>query len=392
MSKKHNRNLDHCLKCTICHTQCPVVASFPDFPGPKQLGPELERLRLARGKDELLEVDNVLTYCMSCKRCDMACPHGVNPAYYNRKNRQKLKLKSSEKFRNWILAHNVWWGKIASRIPGFSNFALQFPLARIGMGIVGLANRNLPDYKKLNIKIKKEEKSKKVLYFAGCFASFNDPKIIQSCINILEACNYQVEFAPVECCGMPVMSNAFQEEARSFAEKNRKIFLDYIDKGYKIVTTCTSCELMLKEEYEELLEDENIKKLSGNVWGLFELLEEEENIPFDKNKKQIEKAYYHIPCHLKAQGTGNPAVKFLREYGVKELMVVDDYCCGIAGSYGFKKEKHKLSMEIGSSLFNAVKSFGAELVITDCGTCKVQIKDGTGVEVKHPAVVMNDYL
>jgi len=392
MSKRHERNLDHCLKCTICHTQCPVVANFPEFPGPKQLGPELERLRLARGEDEVLEIDNILAYCMNCKRCDMACPHGVKPAYYNTKNKQNLKTGAGEKFRDWILAHNVWWGKMASKIPGFSNFALQFPVAKFGMGMVGLAGRSLPAYNKINIKVKEEEKEKKILYFTGCYAAFNEPEIIQSAVDILEACNYEVKLMMGECCGMPVISNAFPDETEKFARKNTENFLEHIKKGYKILTTCTTCELMLKEEYRDILKEEDNRELFTNVWGLFELLEGEESLPFDKNKEKIEKAYYHIPCHLKAQGTGAPAAKLLKEFAVKNLTVVDDYCCGIAGSYGFKKEKHRLSLEIGSHLFKAIKDINPSLVITDCGTCKVQIKDGTGISVNHPSVVLREYL
>ncbi|KJS81681.1 MAG: hypothetical protein JM58_16550 [Peptococcaceae bacterium BICA1-8] len=84
MSKGTEHNLDHCLKCSTCHTQCPVVANYLAFPGPKQLGPELERLRLARGDKEPFEIDEALNYCTNCKRCDMACPHGVKPSYYNK--------------------------------------------------------------------------------------------------------------------------------------------------------------------------------------------------------------------------------------------------------------------------------------------------------------------
>ena len=96
--------------------------------------PGAETIRAGTGKassgkgeeNEVLEIDSILTYCMNCKRCDMACPHGVKPAFYNTKNKQNLETGIQEKVRDWILAHNVWWGKIASKIPGFSNFASEF--------------------------------------------------------------------------------------------------------------------------------------------------------------------------------------------------------------------------------------------------------------------------
>ena len=38
-------SLDHCVKCTICETFCPVAAATPLFPGPKYVGPQAERYR-----------------------------------------------------------------------------------------------------------------------------------------------------------------------------------------------------------------------------------------------------------------------------------------------------------------------------------------------------------
>ena len=41
-------NFEQCIKCTICTVYCPVAAVNPDYPGPKQAGPDGERLRLKR--------------------------------------------------------------------------------------------------------------------------------------------------------------------------------------------------------------------------------------------------------------------------------------------------------------------------------------------------------
>ena len=40
-------SLDHCVKCTICETACPVSSVTPLFPGPKYVGPQAERYRVA---------------------------------------------------------------------------------------------------------------------------------------------------------------------------------------------------------------------------------------------------------------------------------------------------------------------------------------------------------
>ena len=56
---------ESCIKCTVCTTACPVSRVNPGYPGPKQAGPDGERLRL---KDGAL-YDDALKYCINCKRC-----------------------------------------------------------------------------------------------------------------------------------------------------------------------------------------------------------------------------------------------------------------------------------------------------------------------------------
>jgi len=53
-------SLDHCVKCTICETYCPVAAATPLFPGPKYVGPQAERYRGDGVADDSLD------YCSSC--------------------------------------------------------------------------------------------------------------------------------------------------------------------------------------------------------------------------------------------------------------------------------------------------------------------------------------
>lgn len=59
-------------------------------------------------------------------------------------------------------------------------------------------------------------------------------------------------------------------------------------------------------------------------------------------------------------------------------------CCGISGSYGFKKEKYDVAASVGSDLFKAVKDSAAEYCVTECGTCRLQISHHTKLPSMHP--------
>jgi glycerol-3-phosphate dehydrogenase subunit C len=75
-----------------------------------------------------------------------------------------------------------------------------------------------------------------------------------------------------------------------------------------------------------------------------------------------------------------------------QVAELDQGCCGLSGSYGFKKEKYNTAMQIGNPLFNRVRQGVAsgefQSVITECGGCQVQIRHGSGIKTEHPIWVL----
>lgn len=72
-SAPQNTTFDQCIKCTVCTVYCPVAKANPNYPGPKQCGPDGERLRIKSAE----YYDDALKLCTNCKRCETACPSGV---------------------------------------------------------------------------------------------------------------------------------------------------------------------------------------------------------------------------------------------------------------------------------------------------------------------------
>ena len=67
-------------------------------------------------------------------------------------------------------------------------------------------------------------------------------------------------------------------------------------------------------------------------------------------------------------------------------------CCGIAGTYGFKKENYEASQAIGKPLFDEIKAVAPDFVACDCETCKWQIEMSTGIPVKNPISILAEAL
>jgi glycerol-3-phosphate dehydrogenase subunit C len=70
------------------------------------------------------------------------------------------------------------------------------------------------------------------------------------------------------------------------------------------------------------------------------------------------------------------------------MIELDADCCGIAGTYGLKKEKYEISMAVGKRLFNDITATGSDLAACDSETCRWQIVHATGVTAVHPVELL----
>ncbi|VFT68436.1 sn-glycerol-3-phosphate dehydrogenase (Anaerobic), K-small subunit [Escherichia coli] len=66
----NDTSFENCIKCTVCTTACPVSRVNPGYPGPKQAGPDGERLRLKDGAlyDEALNIASTANVAKSPAR------------------------------------------------------------------------------------------------------------------------------------------------------------------------------------------------------------------------------------------------------------------------------------------------------------------------------------
>ena len=101
---------------------------------------------------------------------------------------------------------------------------------------------------------------------------------------------------------------------------------------------------------------------------------------------------YHTPCHMEKLGWGIYSTEILRMIPGVTLTILDSNCCGIAGTYGFKKENYEVSQDIGKPLFDQIARLKPDFVACDCETCKWQIEMSTGAQVENPISILADAL
>ncbi|MBR6002762.1 MAG: anaerobic glycerol-3-phosphate dehydrogenase subunit C [Bacteroidales bacterium] len=393
-------NFEECMKCTVCTAYCPVVPVNPRYPGPKQAGPDGERLRL---KDPEF-FDEALKYCLNCKRCEVVCPSGVNVADIIQEARIRYS-KSKPKLRDRILASTDFMGSMVRPIAPMVNGVLSLGLTKSIMdGVLAVdKHRTFPKYSfesfegwfKRNAEASQKQYKEKVAYFHGCYVGYNFPQLGKDFVKVMNALGIGVELLDKEkCCGVAMISNGMSEAARKNALNNSAAIAKVAASGMRVLATSSTCTFTMRDEYPELL------KVDNSAWRNSLLLATRfiyEAVSSGRKKLVFRDSYkariaYHTPCHLEKLGWGIFSTGLIKMIPGVELIHLDSNCCGIAGTYGFKKENYEASQAIGKALFDDIASAAADFVACDCETCKWQIEMSTGNKVLHPVSILAEAL
>ena len=161
-----------------------------------------------------------------------------------------------------------------------------------------------------------------------------------------------------------------------------------------MLTTSSTCTFTMRDEYEHILGLDNTDVRDSIMLAtkfLYTLIDEGRiSLAFKEDYKK--RIAYHTPCHMEKLGWAIYSTSLLRMIPGVDFLMLDSQCCGIAGTYGFKKEHYQDSQKIGESLFRQIQDSNVDLVATDCETCKWQIEMSAGVTVENPISIIADAL
>ncbi len=396
-----DNDFEQCVKCTICTVYCPVVAVNPDFPGPKQAGPDGERLRL---KDAAF-FDDALKLCMNCKRCEVACPAGVKIGDIIQSARITYGRKKP-KLRDVIMANTDVVGTLSSAIAPVVNATVGLkPVRALMDGVLKIDHHRIfPKYAgekfetwfKKNAAAQQHSFTNHVSFFHGCYVNYNFPQLGQDLVKVMNAAGYGVHLLEKEkCCGVALIANGLIEQATKQARHNvESLEKSVVDKKMVVIGTSSTCIFTLRDEYPHLLGVKNDKvrdEVELATRFLYRLVDSGQ-LTFTFKKGYKARIAYHTPCHMEKLGWSMYSTALLKMIPGVDFVQLDSQCCGIAGTYGFKKENYATSQGVGQSLFNQIEDAGVDYVATDCETCKWQIEMSTKVKVKHPVSILAEAL
>jgi glycerol-3-phosphate dehydrogenase subunit C len=386
---------EHCTKCAVCTEYCPVSEVNPCYPGPKRAGPDGERLRL---KDPS-SYDDALKLCTNCKRCEVACPSGVAIADIIQLARKRFAL-SRHPVRDSILSGTDMLGALAANplAPVSNALAKSAPVKKLLELTLGIpASRRFPTYASAPFRrwfasraaASQRAYPQQVAFFHGCFVNYNDPGLGKDLLTALNACGVGVQLLAEErCCGVPLMAGGFFDRARKNALINSRAVEKAANAGLRVTALSSTCAMTLRDEYPALLDVEN-SAWRGRIVLATRLLHDLLAAAPRRALKPLELTVaYHTACHMEKLGWAVYAIALLRMIPGLNLRILPSRCCGIAGTYGFKRENHATSQHIGEKLFTEIRKTGADLVVTECETCRMQIEMSAGVRCAHPVSLL----
>ncbi|MGH2525096.1 MAG: anaerobic glycerol-3-phosphate dehydrogenase subunit C, partial [Anaerolineales bacterium] len=331
-------------------------------PGPKYVGPQAERFRFELTSTPALSPDRSLEYCSGCSICTQVCPQNVKIAEINAKARARM-VGGRLSLRNRLIARPDLLGRLGTPFAPLANLTLKFkPLRWMVEAVLGIhrdaplppfAGRTFQGWARRHaLRARRATAQRTVVYFHGCSTDYYEPQLGELTVAVLEHNGCRVIVPPGQgCCGLPLQSNGDFESARACARRLVNVLRPYLEQGYEVVATSTSCGLMLKREYREILDldTDEFRHVSQRTWDICEYLlhlHDQGELKTDLRPVNLT-VPYHAPCQQKAHGMGKPALDlFALIPGLRVIEMTAD-CCGIAGTYGLKREKYQIAMDVG---------------------------------------------
>ena len=236
-----------------------------------------------------------------------------------------------------------------------------------------------------------------VVFFHGCAGEYFETTTSIRTVEILEYLGYDVVVPKHGCCGLAQQSNGLYDGATKAVTKLARD-LSKPGRDVQIIGASGSCIGMLKHEAREIMgvKDETLDDVSQRIWDISEFLldlYDKGELPQLDNLKAVDlKVLYHAPCQLRGTGIGTPAKQLLDKIPGMTVFESGAVCCGIAGTYGLKKEKFDVAQAVGKTIRDRSVETKCDMVASDTETCRWQIAKGTGKQTVHPVYFLHQAL
>jgi FAD/FMN-containing dehydrogenase/Fe-S oxidoreductase len=341
-----------------------------------------------------------LDLCLSCKACKSECPTNVDIATYKSEFLSHYYEGRLRPLRHHAFGYIDRWARLASQAPRVANALAAAPGIRQAVGaVLGLApQRTLPRFaEKTFVQWLRDQPTHpgtkgEVVLFADTFNNYFHPTTAQAAWKVLTAAGFTVHVPQTRghlCCGRALYDFGLLDSAKLYLRRVLDRLAPQIEAGLPVILLEPSCASVFRDELRNLMPDDpRGQRLRQQTFALSEFLQTK-SADYTPPPLPGRKVLLHGHCHHKAVLRFADEEALLRRMGV-ELISLDSGCCGMAGPFGFEREKFEVSQALGDRvLLPAVRAATEEtIVVTDGFSCREQIVQNTDCRPLHIAEVL----
>jgi FAD/FMN-containing dehydrogenase/Fe-S oxidoreductase len=345
------------------------------------------------------EVKEALDLCLSCKACKTECPVNVDMATWKAEFLAHYYEGRRHPLQHYAFGFMDKWARMASVAPSMANLPLKVPgVSSAVKAVLGIAQqRTLPafagrSFRKsfLGTADSPVNAGTEVLLWTDTWNNNFHPEALTAAAKVLRDSGKSVTLAPKQlCCGRPLYDFGFLDEARSYLLQILDAFEPQIRTGIPVVMLEPSCASVFRDELINFFPgDERAVLLSQQTVMLSELLTKTRT-EWKPPQLPGRRIVLHGHCHQKALLNMQNEIALLKMTGAAVEML-DAGCCGMAGPFGFEKDKFGVSQKLGERvLLPAVRAADKDtIIVTDGFSCREQIRQNTPRNAVHISEVL----
>jgi len=353
--RKDLSDLLYCIGCGNCLLDCPTYNAIgPSFGTDGMLGGRGVALSsLQRGLREGIE--DGLFLCTICGLCGEVCPVGID-AGKRVKDLRGLSLQGPE---------------IYSQLDEVTQ--LQNAIDQYGTPYGEMARAEFSSL----------QKDSPVVLYIGCVGMTIETETASHSIKLLQQLGIDFTLIDEVCCEAvkgETGSRPNAERIRMNIDKVRKV------GGREVIFLCPTC----LKTFIDFDQEHPTGLLYKTVISFLS-----ENFSFTSSEKDSATVTYHDPCHLgRGLESFDGTRALLKGLGSKWVEMEhhhrESLCCGAGG--GVRGFYPKFSRDIGKRRVKEAEEVKADIILTDCLSCKHNLKQGVPWDEKMKVMTTPEYL
>ncbi|WP_135825062.1 LUD domain-containing protein [Halorussus ruber] len=404
----------YCIRCSACANSC---ANFQHVGG-HAFGGETYSGGIAtgweagvHGLDSAAEFND---FCTGCTRCVNQCPVEIDIPWINTVVRDRLNRGESNKFdflvdgltpdeetesggldlQKRLFGNFPTLARLGSATAPVSNWVARAPgtraLAERALGVD--SRRDLPEFQRESLRewfaarggTTVRDADREAVLYPDPYTDYVAVERGKAAVRTLEALGVSVRIPDLPASGRAPLSQGMISTAESRAEAVADALAPHLDADRDVVVIEPSDLAMFRADYRKLLPEEAASRIADRSYELFEYLYGllENGADADTLRASDgERVAYHSHCQQRTLGLEEYTTEVLGELGY-DVVSSDAECCGMAGSFGYKREYYELSMDVGTDLRDQFAD--EERVVASGTSCCEQLAALRDETVGHP--------